>query len=415
MKILFVSKDGDGLGIAEKLLSEGHDVRFYIKDSSYEFALLNIIERVTSWRPHAAKWADFVIADMVGFGKFATVLDKFEVPHLGFSLIADSMELDRQRQMQLLRRVGIRLPETHEFDSPNAAKDLMKPWRKPGWVLKPSGNIDTGKTILAYDPDTYEWALDQYTGDQELVVQRIVKGVEVSTEGWFNGKTWIEPFNHTFEEKRFLEGDLGPNTGCMGNVVIPASGSKYLLIKELKKLTPFLEAASFKGPVDLNTIVNEDGIFGLELTARFGYDAFEGLHELLTEPLGAMLLAVATGSKTEMRLRLKDQAVVVRLTVPPYPHADADKQDRGLPVIGLPKDYEHFYLTDVYKENGLTKWAGSDGVLMKVAGSGSNIKKARKKAYDLINRIEVNGLQFRRDIGERVEADMKQLKKWKVM
>ena len=412
MKILVISKSGDGLGIAYKFKKEGHDVRFYIKDSGYQYASLGLLDRVPSWRPSAGDWADFVIADMVGFGKIATTLDNFNVLHLGFNPIADMFELDRGKQMDVFNKLGIRTPDTFRFSSPTHAEEVADDWEDPGWVLKPSGNIETAKTFVCRDKDTYLWALEQYKGSQALIVQRIIKGIEISTEGWFNGTGWVVPFNHTFEEKRFLEGDLGPNTGCMGNVVMSVQRpEKDQLVQNLKRLTPFLRAARFKGPVDLNTIVNENGIFALEVTPRLGYDAIEALDTLLDEPLSEMFMAVAAGGKSIMNLR-PGLAIAVRVSVPPYPHAEADVRDRGLPVLGVGPHDENIYFTDVLwdKKQKIMRWAGSDGVLLKVTAKDRKLKVATENAYKRVGELKGLDFQYRRDIGARVEGDLRALK-----
>jgi len=98
MKILIISKSGDSFGIAQKMQEEGHEIRIWVKESGFDFVLKNIIEQVPSWRPSASHWADLVISDMVGFGRMATVLDNFDVPHVAFNQISDMMELDRSKR-----------------------------------------------------------------------------------------------------------------------------------------------------------------------------------------------------------------------------------------------------------------------------------------------------------------------------
>ena len=415
MKILIISKSGDGFGIAQKMQAEGHEVRIWVKEEGFDFVLKNIVEQVSSWRPSAASWADLVIADMVGFGRFATALDSFGVPHVGFNQIADMMELDRAKQTQLFEKFGTETPETESFPNPAAAKSILAEWADPGYVIKPSGNLDTGKTFVVRDVETYRWAIEQFSGDQDLIVQQIVEGVEISTEGWFDGSDWLSPFNHTIEYKRFLSGDIGSNTGCMGNVVWAVDRPKGdKLVKNLQKLGPFLKAAGYKGPIDLNTIATPSGIFALELTTRLGYDAIEALYEILEpQDLGEVFANLGRdGDPVDLPVKKGMYGVAIRLTVPPYPHRKADKRDKGLPILGLPEDLKHFYLTDVFLNNNLYQWSASDGVLMKVGGSGKNVKEARSQAYERVHLVRAEGLQYRIDIASRAELDITQLKKW---
>ena len=415
MKILMISKSGDGFGIAQKLQVEGHEIRVWVKEDGFDFVLKNIIEQVSAWRPSAANWANLVISDMVGFGRMAPTLDNFGVPYVGFNQIADMMELDRGKQMQLFRKFGVSIPETEEFSSPRAALSLIDPWPKNGYVIKPSGNLDTGKTFVIEDPETYEWALEEFSGDQDLIVQEVIEGVEISTEGWFNGEDWLTPFNHTIEYKRFLNDDVGPNTGCMGNVVWAVDRpEKDKFVENLKKLSPFLKAAGYKGPIDINSMANSTGIFALEITARLGYDAIEALYEIM-EPqgLGEIFMSLGRGdSPVDLPVQRGAFGVAVRLSLPPYPHRSADKRDKGLPILGVPNDLEHIFPTDMFFNNNLFQWSASDGVLMKVTGSGKTVKDAVKEAYDRVEKIRAEGLQYRTDVGSSANRSLSRLRQW---
>jgi phosphoribosylamine-glycine ligase len=106
-------------------------------------------------------------------------------------------------------------------------------------------------------------------------------------------------------------------------------------------------------------------------------------------------------------------SVAVRLSVPPYPHDDPSKHDRGQPVLGLTNSNPNHFLTDVYIEKNKTYWSASDGVIAKITGAGTTLKAARRAAYKNVAGVKASGLQYRIDIGERVEADLKQLRAWR--
>ena len=258
MRILMLSKSGDGLGIAHKMVVEGHTVDVWIQDADLLWAGRGLVGRPISWRPLVRK-ADLIMADMVGFGKHEKTLRGMGKVLFSISLVGDTVELDRKRGIKLLERSGIKVPESVPFPTPKAARDILSIWREPGFVVKPSGNIATGKTYIVRDKETYGYILNTYSPRQELVVQHIIEGIEISTEGWWNGRNWVEPFNHTFEEKRFLPDRLGSNTGCMGNVVIAAKSRNKLIKDTVLKLEPFLKKSSYKGPIDINCIVNKTG------------------------------------------------------------------------------------------------------------------------------------------------------------
>lgn len=411
MRVLMLSQEGDGLGIAHGLIKEGNQVDVFIKNSAFASAGKGIVNRVKSWRPVVAK-ADLIIADMVGFGGLESTLRKLGKPLLGFNRLADMIELDRSKSEQMFNAAGILTPSSFEFANPEHAKEILTTWEDPGYVIKPDGNIETSKTFVVRDKDTFEWALTQYSRDQKLVVQTLIEGIEVSTEGWFNGRDWLRPFNHTFEEKRFLDDGFGTNTGCTGNVVITTEGDR-IVEQTLQHLTPFLRRIGYRGPFDVNSIVTQEGVYALEPTPRFGYDAIEAVMEGLKEPLIDLLFEVASGVKTKMEIT-SDPMLAVRVSVAPWPHGTPEKGDADLPIIGLNEsNLKHIYLTDARLDhNGKFYYTAGDGVVMKVTAIGQDVEQARRRAYRTIDRVGILDKQVRTDIGKRFVPDMRRLRDW---
>ncbi len=408
MKVLLISKEGDGLGIAHRLVLEGHHVDVWIKVERYRRGLVGIVSHVGDWRP-SLRNCDLVICDMVGVGGLGDALKQSGKPVIGANEYVDRVELDRALGMEMFQRAGIDIPETLSFRD-KAEIELPEPWGS-GWVIKPSGNKSTCQTMVVKEQELWEHCVSKIPEGCPLIVQRIIDGVEVSTEGWFNGRDWVRPFNHTFEEKRFLNGNLGVNTGCMGNVVLAAEGNR-LTKATVERVGPFLKMVGYRGPFDINCIVTEQAAFGLEATGRIGYDAIEALAELLDEPLGDLLFEVAAGTKRTMALD-EDRAIAVRLSIPPWPVRNPDQSAYGEPVLGIePEILPHIFLCDVYKDGERYLTAGGDGVLLKATARSPNLSLARKRVYRLLDGIQVSSKQYRTDIGERVVDDLDRLRSW---
>lgn len=414
MKVLMLSKSGDGLGLAQRIADEGHEVQVFIQDQRFEHAGHGFVERPKTWRPHL-EGADLVVGDMVGFGYLEPTMQKMAKRYIGISQIADHVELNREAGLDVLRASEILVPDTLSFDNPREAMAYSAGLPDQGVVIKPDGNQSTAKTFLSLNPENYRFALSTYDSNQRLLVQSIVDGVEVSTEGWFNGRDWIEPFNHTFEEKRLLNGGHGPNTGCMGNVVMPANAESRLVQQGLMRLGPWLRKHSYKGPIDLNTIVNEEGVWALELTPRLGYDAIEALMESLQEPVLDLLFDTAAGIKKQMELS-ENPSIAVRASLKPWPHGNPSKDDKGMPVLidgDQDLNLQHILFTDAYQDDdNAIYYAAGDGVLLKATAFGRSIDEARNRVYKTLSHIQLPDLQYRTDIGSRVERDLTKLKDW---
>lgn len=421
LRILLISKEGDGLGVAQRLALEGNHVDVYIAEERFKLAGRGLVNRIPSWN-RAARSADLIIIDCVGMGKFEERIRAFGVPTLGLSRTLDEIELDRALGMRVFEKAGVTIPETYEFNSTAEAQHLRDSleWQD-GFVIKPSGNISTAKTMVVKNETMWDRSLSQLPPSSNGILQRCLTGVEVSTEGWFNGTKFVEPFNHTFEEKRFLAGGLGVNTGCMGNVVLNAGGGDRLVRDTVLRLAPLLAALDYRGPLDINCIVREDGAYALEATSRMGYDAVEALAEGLNEPLGQFLFSVASGQDRKVRLT-NDTMIAVRLSIPPWPVRKPDASSHGEPIEGIDDDtLPHLFLTDIYKDDDGYKTAAGDGVLLKATAIGRARKngdfidytyEARRRVYRTLDKLHVSGKQYRTDIGERVNSEVKKLKDW---
>lgn len=427
MRILMMSKGGDGLGVAQRLAFEGNDVDLWIQDERYHRAGRGLVNRVGDWQRHL-RTADLVLCDCVGYGRFEEQIRSSDKPYLGFNGMVDRIERDRQTGMEMFRRAGLTIPETHPFASREAARQLPSEhgWGS-GWVIKSdTGNVQDTRVVR--ERELWQHAVAKLPDKARGIVQRAVDGIEVSTEGWFNGSDWVMPFNHTFEEKRFMSGGVGCNTGCQGNVVINAKRGNRLTRATVEPMGDLLRMIDYRGPFDVNAIVTEGDAYALEATSRMGFDAIEALIEGLDEPTADMLIGVANGTSKSMLLT-DDVMIAVRVSIPPHPFRNPNADDYGEPIAGITdQKLHHLFLCDVYRDDEGYKTAGAEGLLYKAtaigrverhkrSADGDNYKpdytyEARRRVYRLIRSITADGQQYRDDIGERVNKDIDQLKRW---
>ncbi len=92
-------------------------------------------------------------------------------------------------------------------------------------------------------------------------------------------------------------------------------------------------STDYCGYINLNTIVNERGIWPLEFTCRFGYPGFAILSPLQVTAWGELLAAMADQSCSTFDVR-PGFSVGIVLTTPPFPYARPHVQEPvGLPVL----------------------------------------------------------------------------------
>lgn len=413
MKVLIISKENDGASIGQQLAREGHKVLYYVKDPAHKKSMQGILDRVDSFRPYVSS-SDLIICDSVGFSGNGELFRKMGKPVLCCNEVADVLEFDRQRGMMVAQKVGMVIPDTVECSSVAEARKIK--WENPhGYVVKPCGNLHTGSTYVCPEEELYKWALEQFDARQEFIIQAVVDPattVEVSTEGWFNGVDWLQPFNHTFEEKRFMPGNVGAMTGCMGNVVVPVKMPDRLVKETVMLMAPMLKKAGYRGPIDVNCLVTKDKAYALEFTCRFGYDAIEALMHGMRGPVGGFLFEVATGIAKGIPMAGYDLLMAVRVSHFPYPSSIPDKGYEGGPVLGIPGIAGDIYLSSMYRSGEQYLSSGAEGSLAIVVSHGRDVRETQRRCYEKVRRLKGMDLQYRNDIGGRVEKDMNRLREW---
>src|SRR5437660_2777935 len=254
MKILIHSNNGDFLGIAERMQQEGHRVSVFIKEPSCRAMGDGLVKKVGSLFEGVSDKPDAIIFDMSGEGETADRLRKAGLNVLGSSAFADKMELDRKFGIDLMRKNGIKIPVTQEFKNIDEAITFVK--SKPqAYAIKMSG----GESVCAtsYVSKDEKDLLD-YIGWQkerklikpgmEFILQEVIHGVEISTEVWFSHGKPLLPYNSTFENKKFLPGDLGPATGCETSAVFSyLSSSPKIIEKTMRKIFPLALQMKYTG------------------------------------------------------------------------------------------------------------------------------------------------------------------------
>lgn len=398
MRFLFVSKDGDAISLAERVMREGNEVAFWLQSNPHQAPVgRGVVPLVDGLQ---VKPDTVIVFDMVGNGQLADSLRKEGWPVIGGSDFQDRIELNRREGQALMRLAGIPTPKTKAFSSFHDARLFIK--QHPEFlVFKPNGNLGCALTKVFDNHEEIEkyfkWLEKRWTQEVDFILQEKVDGVEVSVEGWFNGDDWIfGSFNSTIEEKTLMTGGIGPRTGCSGNVVWFYKHARPAIVKKtLLKLTRFLKAKSYRGPLDINT----KGGKGLEFTARFGYDAIQTVVPLLHMELGKLLSDVARGQIRRMRTSF-DFGIGVRLSVPPYPIEGASRQleqIRGRPIGMPPAVRADFFPSDVYVEEGGLAVAGADGCVGVVTHVSPTLS-GLSEVYSKIRQVKLDELQYRTDI-----------------
>jgi phosphoribosylamine--glycine ligase len=243
--------------------------------------------------------------------------------------------------------------------------------------------------------------------------KKVTYGVEIGVGAFFNGKEFMYPININFEHKKLFPGELGVATGEMGTTMF-WSGPNKLFNSTLKKLEDTLRREGYVGYIDINCIVNGNGIFPLEFTSRFGYPTISIQMDGMVTPIGDFFYQMASGGSNQFKVKTGFQ-IGARVVVPPFPYKDpatfaAFSRDAAI-VFKKPMP-EGIHIEDVKLVNGEWLITGGSGVALIVTGLGQTMKEAQKQMYARISNILIPNMYYRTDIGNRWAEDSDKLHAW---
>jgi len=421
-KFLFVSLGGLIGDIAWQVLKEGHEVKYSIDAPKEKDIADGFVPKSEDWRADV-DWADVIVFDdTLGQGAQAEALRKRGKHVIGGSAYTDSLEDDRSFGQEELKNAGVNIIPYWEFDDFDRAIAHVKA-NPDAYVIKPSGEAQNVKRRLFVgeedDGEDVVRMLEAYKRafSEEIKVfqlQKRVSGVEMAVGAFFNGREFVTPINVNFEHKKLFPGNIGPPTGEMGTSMFWSAPNRIFNLT-LKKMESKLAQEGYVGYIDLNCIVNGNGIYPLEFTSRFGYPTIMIQQEGMTTPIGQFFYDLASGAEPKLRVKSGFQ-IGVRIVVPPFPFDDDatfDSFSRNATIVfkkGVAPEEVH--IEDVKQVNGQWLVAGTSGVVLVVVGLGPTMKQARAQAYSRIKNIAIPNMYYRDDIGERWFEDHDKLHTW---
>ncbi|OBX24779.1 phosphoribosylamine--glycine ligase [Gelidibacter algens] len=419
-KFLFISRWGEILDIAYATQNEGNEVKLYIEDKPSREIGTGFVKKVRDWKNHV-EWADILIFDYTGFGKECTDLRAAGKIVFGGSEYTDLLELDRNFGQKELQKHKIKTLPFKEFVSFQDAIAYVEK-HPDAYVIKPSGETQELKQLLFVGSDDEGLdvirvlkAYDKSWGDDfgNFQLQKKVKGVEISVAAFFNGKEFLKPINITFEHKKLFPKELGVSTGEMGSSMFWVNQSP-IFDATLQKFEPSLAKQKFIGHIDINCIVNGNGIYPLEFTSRFGYPQIFIQRAGINEPIGELLYKVATGQNFKIATK-KGFQVGAFMVVPPFPYDDKKTFELFSKdaVVVFRKDLkEGIHPMHLKKVNEEWLITGNTGIALLVTGTGITMRDAQKMMNNRISNVIVNNGYYRTDIGDRWFEDSDRLWSW---
>lgn len=278
-KFLIVSALAETVGLAIRLMAEGHEVLYYIHSKGEKDCGDGFLNKVEDWREHVEE-ADLVFFDDVRQkGRGESVYDsgnwylevKEKYPDkliLGGHPDVARLENDRMYAQEVLAQVGVQVVPMHRFTSFEEARRFVQE-NGGGWAVKHSSQVDRDANGVFFEPEKVveflEWLEEnwQEVGNNQpvdFVLQQAVRGIEFAVTCFFDGERFrSEACYLNQEEKKLLDGGHGPSTGQMGEVGLIVPNAR-LFGEVLAKIEPYLRERGYCGFADVNCIITEDDV-----------------------------------------------------------------------------------------------------------------------------------------------------------
>jgi len=415
MRFLGIGDSCDLGALYMRLLAEGHEVKVHVANPLCHGTLAGLVTHVADWKTEL-DWIrgagdDGIIlfenvAEQRGGLQDALRHDGFNV--IGGSAYGDRLENDRGYAQDVLRAIGLSICPVTTFSERAAAIRFVQD--HPGrYVVKFNeayetfvGQLDDGRDVRAFLV-----GLPPQGSNESFILMQHVEGVEMGVGAYFDGEKFLAPSCLDWEHKRFFPGDLGELTGEMGTIVTYERTARFHDLT-LGRMESLLRDNGYCGYINLNTIVNDRGVWPLEFTCRFGYPGYAILDPLQRTSWSALFRAMVTRSAGNF-VTWPGFAAGLVLSTPPFPYARPDvKVPVGMPVLFdpdlSPEDLLHVHYGEVGLQNGQLVTSGAYGWTLVVTGRGSSIREAQQRANALAARVTIPNVRYRRDIGDRLIA-----------
>jgi len=248
---------------------------------------------------------------------------------------------------------------------------------------------------------------EQQFGDAgaSIVIEECLTGPEVSFFAICDG-TRAMPLTSAQDHKRIFDGDRGPNTGGMGAFAPSPLVDEAMRSRIMREIvTPVVEGmraegVEYRGFLYAGLMMTCDGPKVIEFNVRFGDPEAQVVMPLMSGEIAPLLAAAADGNLPPTSIALRDEvAVGVVLASQGYPGSVTS----GRPIDGIDAaeqvDGVKVFHAGTALKDGQLVTAG--GRVLTVVAAAADYAHAIARAYEAVDRIAFDGMQYRRDIGAK--------------
>jgi len=401
MNIVIIGSGGREHAIMEKLQSENPDSKVFMTkepddyDSLYKFVKKANIELIV------------VGSELPLENGIVDYFREKNIKIFGPTKEVAKFETSKVFAKEFMKKYSIPTSHFRVFTNRDDAKE---------YILSKSGNLVVKYDALAFGKgsficnsvdDVYS-SLDiiekkfAKTKDFNFILEEILYGKEISIMSVIDSKN-IVTFQPAKDYKPLLDGDLGGNTGGMGayTPVDFVTDDILLEINEniIKKTLDGIKKENiyYNGFLYFGIILTKDGAKLLEYNVRLGDPETEVLLPAMKSSLTKLILDSLDGNLKESKIEFDNRYFIdLVLASKGYP----ENYETGK-VISIDNDFNYYdnkiFYSAVKYING--EFLTDGGRVMNLVVSGETLEKASEKLYKSAEKINFEGIYYRKDIG----------------
>jgi phosphoribosylamine---glycine ligase len=422
MKILIVGGGGREHALAWKAAQSDQVELVYVAPGNAGTAIEKKIENIAISAEDIPALKAFSEKEKIGLTIIgpevplvAGVVDEFQqagLPCFGPSKAAAILEGSKSFSKDFLKKYNIPTADYDVFTDVDPAIEYIKSKTTP-IVIKADGlAAGKGVVIAMTEEEAINSINDMLSGNKfgeaghRVVVEEFLEGEEASFIVMVDGKH-ILPLASSQDHKARDEGDTGPNTGGMGAYspapVVDAAMHdrimKEVIIPTVEGMEE--EGRTYTGFLYAGIMITKDGTpKTLEFNCRFGDPETQPIMMRLKSDLVSLCLAATKGSLDQCSAEWDERAALGVVTASAGYPASASKGDV---ITGLEnadnKNVKVFHAGT--KNNDGDEIVTAGGRVLCVTGLGESVTQAQAEAYKALNKINYEGMFFRKDIGYR--------------
>ncbi|MCC8397149.1 phosphoribosylamine--glycine ligase [Paraburkholderia sp. MMS20-SJTR3] len=418
MKLLVVGSGGREHALAWKLAQSPRVQLVYVAPGNGGTAQDERLRNLDITEPAAL--ADFVEKEQIAFtlvgpeGPLAAgIVNLFRARGLkifGPSKEAAQLESSKDFAKAFMKRHAIPTAEYETFADVAAAHAYLDAKGAP-IVIKADGLAAGKGVVVAQTLEEAHAAVDMMLSDNKLgdagarvVIEEFLAGEEASFIVMVDGKH-VLALASSQDHKRLLDGDQGPNTGGMGAyspapIVTPqlhARVMREIILPTVRGMEK--EGIRYTGFLYAGLMIDAQGNpKTLEFNCRMGDPETQPIMARLKGDFSKVVEQAIAGTLDTVELEW-DRRTALGVVLAAYNYPDTPR--KGDRINGIPAetaDSVTFHAGTTLADGKLTT---SGGRVLCVVGLADSVRTAQAAAYETINQIAFDGMQYRRDIGFR--------------